>query len=360
MQKLSQIPQPSAPNVVSTCTGSCSTSYTFYVVGFDSLGGETVPSAGTTISNGPATLSGSNYITVTPPWPTNVRVGPLQYGIVCWAVLVGTTSTAVINSGYGTCPNYQFTGFSLVDNGQGTVSFTPLSRTNTGDSQIAGAVIPAQGVQIAAGTMILGATSKVIYGSDATNGYAEVNENNTGLSRVCTAANGICAGAGVSSINSTAGAFTFSGSGVSCTGTTCTFSGSGSGIGSITWSVPAYMSATPSTISASGTQTFGFNSQTANQVFAGPGSGSAALPGFRALVSADIPNNAANTSGNAGTATLGDNRDESRRDRNRLRALSKRISDDELYHRAHDQRPHVRLRLATVRKRRRSYRCRHY
>ena len=64
------------------------------------------------------------------------------------------------------------------------------------------------------------------------------------------------------------------------------------------------MSASPSTISASGTQTFGFNSQTANQVFAGPGSGSAALPGFRALVSADIPNNGANTSGNAGTATL--------------------------------------------------------
>jgi hypothetical protein len=34
--------------------------------------------------------------------------------------------------------------------------------------------------------------------------------------------------AGVSSINSTAGAFTFTGSGVSCTGTTCTFSSGGS------------------------------------------------------------------------------------------------------------------------------------
>lgn len=110
-------------------------------------------------------------------------------------------------------------------------------------------------------------------------------------------------GYGVSSINSLTGQFTFTGAGVSCTGTTCTFSGTGSGIGSITWSVPAYMSATPSTISASGTQTFGFNSQTANQVFAGPGSGSAAAPTFRSLVSADIPNNGANTSGNAGTAT---------------------------------------------------------
>ena len=38
---------------------------------------------------------------------------------------------------------------------------------------------------------------------------------------------------GVVTINSNAGAFTFSGSGVSCTGTTCTFSGSGSGLTSL-------------------------------------------------------------------------------------------------------------------------------
>jgi hypothetical protein len=39
--------------------------------------------------------------------------------------------------------------------------------------------------------------------------------------------------------------------------------------------------------------------QTAHYVFVGPASGSAAAPTFRALVSADIPNNAANTSGTA-------------------------------------------------------------
>jgi hypothetical protein len=44
------------------------------------------------------------------------------------------------------------------------------------------------------------------------------------------------------------------------------------------------------------------NTQTANYVFAGPTSGSAAIPTFRALVSADIPNNAANTTGSAATA----------------------------------------------------------
>ena len=46
-----------------------------------------------------------------------------------------------------------------------------------------------------------------------------------------------------------------------------------------------------------------FNAQVANSIFAGPGSGINASPSFRLLVSADIPNNAANTTGNAATAT---------------------------------------------------------
>ncbi len=47
----------------------------------------------------------------------------------------------------------------------------------------------------------------------------------------------------------------------------------------------------------------GVTSTSANTIFAGPASGLASAPAFRALVSADIPNNAANTSGNATTAT---------------------------------------------------------
>jgi hypothetical protein len=54
----------------------------------------------------------------------------------------------------------------------------------------------------------------------------------------------------------------------------------------------------------------GLDTQNANIVFAGPSSGGAAAPSFRSLVSADIPNNAANTTGtaagltNAGTITF--------------------------------------------------------
>jgi hypothetical protein len=46
-----------------------------------------------------------------------------------------------------------------------------------------------------------------------------------------------------------------------------------------------------------------FGSQGQNSVYAGPATGGSGAPTFRALASADIPNNAANTSGNAATAT---------------------------------------------------------
>jgi hypothetical protein len=51
------------------------------------------------------------------------------------------------------------------------------------------------------------------------------------------------------------------------------------------------------------TQEIGFDTQTANYVLAGPTTGAAAAPTFRALVSADIPSNAADTSGTAAKAT---------------------------------------------------------
>ena len=81
-------------------------------------------------------------------------------------------------------------------------------------------------------------------------------------------------------------------------------SGGGSGtVTSVAVTVPSILSVTGSPITTSGTLALSLATQTANQVFAGPTSGGAATPAFRALVSADIPANAANTSGNAATAT---------------------------------------------------------
>lgn len=71
-------------------------------------------------------------------------------------------------------------------------------------------------------------------------------------------------------------------------------------------STPIY-TITNSPVTGTGTLTFSLNTQTANTVFAGPASGSVAQPTFRGLVSLDIPNNAANTSGTAANITATSN-----------------------------------------------------
>lgn len=58
-----------------------------------------------------------------------------------------------------------------------------------------------------------------------------------------------------------------------------------------------------SPVTTSGTLTITLTTETANKVFAGPASGGAAQPTFRSLVSLDIPNNAANTTGTASNVT---------------------------------------------------------
>ena len=72
---------------------------------------------------------------------------------------------------------------------------------------------------------------------------------------------------------------------------------------SVALSLPSIFNVTGSPVTSSGTLSATFNTQTANFVFAGPASGGAAAPTFRALVSADIPNNAANTTGTASNVT---------------------------------------------------------
>jgi hypothetical protein len=58
---------------------------------------------------------------------------------------------------------------------------------------------------------------------------------------------------------------------------------------SVALAVPAMFSVTGSPVTTSGTLTFALATQSANLVFAGPNTGSAAAPTFRALVAGDIP-----------------------------------------------------------------------
>lgn len=107
-----------------------------------------------------------------------------------------TVSTGTVAAGTATYFGYYATSGTTIgpdlnwlDNGTDLVAALPVlapSFAATGSG--AGAFTAT------AGTAPTGAAGKAIYSTDATVGYAEVNENNTGLSRVCTAANGQCSG----------------------------------------------------------------------------------------------------------------------------------------------------------------------
>jgi hypothetical protein len=79
------------------------------------------------------------------------------------------------------------------------------------------------------------------------------------------------------------------GSGVSFAAGTLSATGSGGTVTSVGLSLPTQFTVTNSPVTGSGTLTGSWNNQTANYVLAGPTTGAAAAPTFRALVSADIP-----------------------------------------------------------------------
>lgn len=77
---------------------------------------------------------------------------------------------------------------------------------------------------------------------------------------------------------------------ISGTGTDCGSGGGGGGtVTSVGLALPSIFTVTGSPVTGAGTLTGTLNTQSANTVFAGPASGAAAGPGFRALVGADLP-----------------------------------------------------------------------
>lgn len=65
--------------------------------------------------------------------------------------------------------------------------------------------------------------------------------------------------------------------------------GSGGGVTSVALAVPSEWTVSGSPITSSGTITISEATQSANTIYAGPATGGAAAPGFRALVAADLP-----------------------------------------------------------------------
>lgn len=94
------------------------------------------------------------------------------------------------------------------------------------------------------------------------------------------------------------------GAGLAFSGTTLTATASGGTVTSVAMTVPADFSVSGSPITASGTLAVTENTQSANTVKAGPSSGTAAAPTYRALVTADLPSGTTQTIA-SGTAALG-------------------------------------------------------
>lgn len=130
----------------------------------------------TTGTSGAATLSGSTLNI-----PNYASGSGTVSGQVSGVIPLGTSATAISN-------------VSHLDDG----NTTPGTITSTEPLAIAGST---HGITIPAGTAVSGATGSVVYAVDATSGFAEVNENNTGLSRICTAGNAVCVTGGSVNVN---------------------------------------------------------------------------------------------------------------------------------------------------------------
>lgn len=118
---VTKITDPSAPTVVAVGTTG-STTYTYFVACHDGNGGSTLASSGTTITNGNATLNGTNYNQVTFTIPT--------HALNCDILKTDTSHSVALAQ----------TASPYLDQGAGSSVYTAPTRNTTGDGQFGGAV----------------------------------------------------------------------------------------------------------------------------------------------------------------------------------------------------------------------------
>ena len=143
--------------------------------------------------------------------------------------LVGTATSPVCPNGAGgaltqsgcTTGNGISSGSGYALPAYGSGASTTLGPSNiTTDSTNNNLIVPGSGtfgsggsthgLKFPAGTCSAGVAGSVVYCTDPTNGYAQVNENNTGLVRLCDSTNGVC-GSNVTNTTITTGTAPVSG-----------------------------------------------------------------------------------------------------------------------------------------------------
>jgi len=219
-------------------------------------------------------------------------IGPATAGSVAYGdgssiafSAAGSSGQLLASSGTGAPTWTSLSSIGVTSISFGSTGLTPATATN-GAVTVAGTLAVASGgtgqTSYTNGQLLIGnttgntlakATLTASTGISVTNGAGSITLTNTAPDQVVS-----LTGAGTTTISGTYPSFTIT--------SNDTYVGTVTSVG---LSMPTQFTVTNSPVTSSGTLTAAWNTQTANYVLAGPTSGGAAVPTFRALVAGDVP-----------------------------------------------------------------------
>jgi len=219
-------------------------------------------------------------------------IGPATAGSVAYGdgssiafSAAGSSGQLLASSGTGAPTWTSLSSIGVTTISFGSTGLTPATATN-GAVTVAGTLAVASGgtgqTSYTNGQLLIGnttgntlakATLTASTGISVTNGAGSITLTNTAPDQVVS-----LTGAGTTTISGTYPSFTIT--------SNDTYVGTVTSVG---LSMPTQFTVTNSPVTSSGTLTAAWNTQTANYVLAGPTSGGAAVPTFRALVAGDVP-----------------------------------------------------------------------
>lgn len=219
-------------------------------------------------------------------------IGPATAGSVAYGngssiafSAAGSSGQLLASSGTGAPTWTSLSSIGVTSISFGTTGLTPATATS-GAITVAGTLAVANGgtgqTSYTNGQLLIGnttgntlakATLTASTGISVTNGAGSITLTNTAPDQVVS-----LTGAGTTTISGTYPSFTIT--------SNDTYIGTVTSVG---LSMPTQFTVTNSPVTSSGTLTAAWNTQTANYVLAGPTSGAAAAPTFRALVAGDVP-----------------------------------------------------------------------